>query len=95
VAGSLILTAGMLVGNIVVAAFRQDYCPPDMLGRVVVGMRFLAFGAIPVGALLADGLGTAEGVRTAIWATPAVNALSGVFLLRSAKDLPANCRIDI
>jgi hypothetical protein len=63
--GIVVMTAGLLIGNILVAAFRQSYCPPGMLGRAVAGMRFLSFGAIPVGALLAGSLGTALGVRNA------------------------------
>jgi MFS family permease len=93
VAGSLMLSAGTLVGNILVAAFRQAYCPPEMLGRVVAGMRFLGFGAIPVGALLAGALGTAMGIGNALWAVLAVNALTALILLspalRSDRDLPA------
>jgi len=56
-------------------------------------MRFLAFGTIPLGALLAGGLGTALGVRAALWVILASYALSGLLLLtrdvRTRKDLPA------
>ena len=86
------MTAGMLIGNIIVAAFRQAYCPPDMLGRVVAGMRFLAFGAIPAGALMAGSLGTAFGVRNALWSSIGAYVLSRAFLftpaIASARDLP-------
>jgi Transmembrane secretion effector len=91
--GAVVMTAGLLIGNIIVAAFRQSYCPPGMLGRVVTGMRFLAFGASPVGALLAGGLGTALGVRNALWCALGVAALSGALLFRPAflshRDLPS------
>jgi hypothetical protein len=64
-----------------------------MLGRIIAGQRVLAYGTIPLGALLAGGLGTALGVRNALWAVLGVNALSGTFLLtpaiRSAKNLPS------
>jgi hypothetical protein len=33
-------------------------------------MRFLAYGMIPLGALLAGALGTALGVRDALWIVP-------------------------
>ncbi|MCL2584941.1 MAG: hypothetical protein FWE35_21070, partial [Streptosporangiales bacterium] len=59
----------------------------------VTGMRFLAFGAIPVGSLLAGALGTAIGVRDAVWVFLAASALTGVFLcapaLQSTRDLPS------
>jgi hypothetical protein len=92
VAGAVVMTAGMLIGNIIVAVFRQSYCPPGMLGRVVAGMRFLAFGAAPAGALLAGTLGTAVGIRNALWLALGVQALSGTLLCTRAvlthRDLP-------
>lgn len=93
VAGAIVVNAGILAGNITVGAFRQGYCPPELLGRVITSMRFLGFGAIPVGALLAGALGTAFGVRDALWMFLAANVLTGVFLctptLRTARDLPS------
>ena len=92
VIGAAVVAAGIVVGNIIIGSFRQAYCPPEMLGRVAASMRFLAFGAIPLGALLAGGLGTALGVRNALWVILASYALSGVLLLtrgiRTCRDLP-------
>jgi predicted MFS family arabinose efflux permease len=92
VIGAAVVAAGIVVGNIIVGSFRQAYCPPEMLGRVGASMRFLAFGAIPLGALLAGGLGTALGVRNALWVILAIYALSGMLLLtrgiRTRRDLP-------
>ena len=91
--GSAVVAAGIASQNIIVASFRQAYCPPWMLGRVTASMRFLVFGAIPVGALLAGGLGTALTVRGALWIIFAVYALSGTLVLtraiRTDKDLPS------
>ncbi|HEX6449159.1 MAG TPA: MFS transporter [Trebonia sp.] len=93
VAGAVVLNAGILAGNIIAGSFRQQYYPPRMLGRVVAGMRFLAFGAIPVGALLAGALGTALGVRDALWVSLGANALTGAVLcvpsIQAARDLPS------
>jgi MFS family permease len=92
VIGAAVVAAGIVVGNIIVGSFRQAYCPPEMLGRVAASMRFLAFGAIPLGALLAGGLAVALGVRYALWVVLALYALSGVLLLtrgiRTRRDLP-------
>jgi hypothetical protein len=92
IVGTLVLNAGILAGNIIAGAFRQGYCPPEMLGRAVACMRFLGFGAIPVGALLAGTLGTALGVRDALWVSLAANALTGALLctpaILSVRDLP-------
>jgi hypothetical protein len=70
-----------LVSNILAATFRQSYCPPEMLGRVVANMRFASWGTIPLGALLAGALGTALGVRTALWVLLGGYALSSLVLL--------------
>jgi hypothetical protein len=92
VAGSAVASAGIAVGNIISGSFRQAYCPPSMLGRVTAGMRFLAFGSIPLGALLAGCLATALGTRNALWVILAGYALSGALLLTPAmvspRDLP-------
>jgi MFS family permease len=92
VIGSLVAYAGMAVGNIIIAAFRQSYSPPGMCGRVTATMRFLIFGTSPAGALLAGALGTWFGVRDALWVLLGAAALSGTLLLTrpltASRDLP-------
>jgi hypothetical protein len=91
-AGTGLMAAGIVIGNIVAVSFRQAYCPPDMIGRVTASGRFLAYGASPLGALVAGALGTAFGVRTALWLIVTVFALSSTLLLasrmRQHRDLP-------
>ena len=65
VAGNLIVFVGVLVYNVTISAFRQAYCPPNILGRVVASMRFVLFGTMPLGALLGGALASAWGPRTA------------------------------
>lgn len=55
-----------------------------MLGRATAGMRFLVFGTIPLGALLAGYFATALGTRNALWIILASYALSGALLLTPA-----------
>ncbi|HMD24049.1 MAG TPA: hypothetical protein VKH61_08105 [Streptosporangiaceae bacterium] len=92
VASTAVIAGGIVVGNVIVGSFRQAYCPPSMLGRVTASMRFLAYGAIPLGALAAGALGTALGVRGALWVVQAAFAASGLFLLtahiRTVRNLP-------
>jgi Major Facilitator Superfamily len=92
-AGSAVVAGGITVGNVIVRSFLQGYCPPSMLGRVTASMRFLAQGAIPLGALLAGALGTALGVRNGLWVILVIFAGSGSFLLtshiRTVRNLPA------
>jgi predicted MFS family arabinose efflux permease len=90
--GSAAVAAGAVIGNVIVGSFRQMYCPASMLGRVVASMRLLSYGAIPLGALLAGGLGTILPVRAALWIVLAIYALSATLLLtrafREDRDLP-------
>jgi predicted MFS family arabinose efflux permease len=92
IVGSAIVGAGGTAGNIILVSFRQTYCPPPMLGRVTASQRFLVYGTIPLGALIAGGLGTVLGVRNALWVMLSVFALSGTVLLtrafRTDKNLP-------
>jgi len=90
--GWLILI-GVLIYNVNVTAFRQAYCPPAILGRVVASMRFVLFGAVPMGALAGGALATAIGPRSAILVLLAGNLLSTLALvlspLRRMRDLPS------
>jgi phosphatidylglycerophosphate synthase len=80
------------IDRIIAASFRQEYCPPAMLGRVTASMRFLAFGVIPLGVLLAGTPGTALGVRNGLRVILVIVAASSLFLLtpriRTARNLP-------
>ena len=64
-----------------------------MLGRVTATMRFLLVGTNPLGALMAGGLATWLGVRSALWIMIGIAVLSGALLLtrtfRGLRDLPA------
>jgi MFS family permease len=95
--GSALIAAGIVVSNVIAGSFRQEYCPPSMLGRVTASMRFLAFGMIPLGALLAGALGTALGVRNGLWIVLAIFAVSALVLLtphiRTTRNLPARPRV--
>lgn len=92
-AGSAVVAAGIIIFNTVAGSFRQAYCPRSMLGRVTASMRFVVFGTVPVGALLAGALGDGLTVRAALWITLAIYALSGTLLLTPAlcgqRDLPS------
>lgn len=92
-AGLLVMSIGIVVSSVIIASFRQAYCPPDLLGRVTASMRLPMYGAMPIGGLLAGGLGSVLGVRPALWIMSAWVALSGLILLCSAirhgRDLPA------
>ncbi|GGX53356.1 MFS transporter [Streptomyces noursei] len=91
--GGFGVCAGVVGGNILKASFQQAYCPPALLGRVTASAAFLNYGTLPLGALLGGALGTALGVRTALWITTAGVPLAALILLaspiRTARDLPS------
>jgi MFS family permease len=84
---------GIMIYNVTITAFRQAYCPPELLGRVVASMRFVLFGTVPLGALTAGVLASALGPRPAVLVLLAGNLLSSLVLylspLRTMRDLPA------
>ncbi|MEV4443254.1 MFS transporter, partial [Streptomyces sp. NPDC049577] len=92
-AGGFCVSAGVVAGNVLKAGFQQRYCPPELLGRLTASTAFLNYGTIPLGALLGGALGTALGLRTAMWITTAGIPLAGLVLLLSpvgrSRDLPA------
>lgn len=92
VAGALPLYVGILVYNVTIGAFRQTYCAPRVLGRVVATMRVVLFGAVPVGALSGGLLAGLLGPRTAVLVLLIGNVTPGLVLtaspLRRMRDLP-------
>ena len=93
IGGVLIGATGVTMSNIIMATFRQTYCPPGMLGRVTATMRFVIMGTSPFGALAGGALGTWLGPRNALWVVLSILAVSGTPLLNSGfirhRDLPS------
>ena len=93
VAGSFVMFTGILIYNVTISAFRQGYCPPAILGRVVATMRFVLFGSMPLGALLAGVLAQGLGPRDALWILLGGNVVLPAIVLLSSpliatRDLP-------
>ena len=87
--------AGMFVvaGNVVRGAWRQRYVPIRLMGRVVTTTQLVNFGTMPVGGLLAGGLGSTLGVRATLAVMAGVILASSLVFLLSPlcglRDLPA------
>lgn len=64
---------GAILYNVSQISLRQTVTPPAMLGRVNASMRFLVWGALPLGGFAGGALAGAAGTRTAIW-TGAIGA---------------------
>lgn len=92
VIGGIAIGTGVVAGNVIKNSFRQAYCPRDLLGRIVVGMQFLNYGAIPVGALLGGALGSQCGLRPTLWIMLSGVAVAPLVLLvgpiRQHRNLP-------
>lgn len=68
-------TAAAAVYNITQVSLRQTVTPARMQGRMNATMRFVVWGALPLGSLLGGGLGRLVGLRTTLW----VSAIGGTF----------------
>ncbi|MFI5434385.1 MFS transporter [Rhodococcus sp. IC4_135] len=98
-AGGIVMIAGVVSCNVVLGSFRQSYCPPDRLGRVVATSMFLLHSTIPLGALLAGFLGDLVGLRGTMWIMAGLIAPCGLVLLlsplRGVRDLPSRPAISL
>lgn len=59
--------AGTTVANIQVVSLRQALTPNTMLGRMNASYRFVAWGTVPLGALLGGVLGSTVGLRATLF----------------------------
>ncbi len=80
--GGFVVGCGVVSGNVLKDSWRQLCCPRHLLGRVLVSMQVLNYGAIPAGALLAGTLGNTIGLRPALWVLTSGLALATLTLLR-------------
>ncbi|WP_323138081.1 MULTISPECIES: MFS transporter [unclassified Streptomyces] len=96
--GGFLVGIGISVANIVVGSFRQTYCPPHMLGRVVATAMMINHSTIPVGSLLGGVLGDTVGYRPAMWIMTGLVAPCGLILvmspMRRERDLPGTYELE-
>ncbi|MFF1945970.1 MFS transporter [Rhodococcus qingshengii] len=94
--GGFVMVAGVVSCNVVLGSFRQTYCPPELLGRVVATSMFVLHSSIPLGALLAGFLGDRAGPASTMWIMAMLIAPCGLILLvspmRKRRDLPSLAR---
>jgi MFS family permease len=76
--------AGWSVQNVAQVSYRQAATPERLLGRMNATVRFLMWGAMPLGGLLGGGVATLAGVRAAVWLCAAGSMLAVVPLLAPA-----------
>jgi MFS family permease len=90
-AGGLIFAGTGVIFSVTTRTYRQIASPPELLSRVMATVRFVSWGAIPVGGLTAGALAGPLGVQTTllIVAVFAVLAPLALFLspIRGRRDL--------
>ncbi|MFG2071755.1 MFS transporter [Nonomuraea maritima] len=64
--GNVVFSVGVVVLSVVTRTYRQITSPPELLPRVMATVRFVSWGAIPVGGLVAGALAGAFGARTTL-----------------------------
>jgi MFS family permease len=85
VLGNVVFAAGVVILSVTTRTYRQLATPPDLLPRVAATVRFVSWGAIPVGGFLAGLLAQATGARVALFVFAAATLLAPLALLRSPR----------
>jgi MFS family permease len=88
--GVAVTSFGQVLYNIAQMSYRQALCPPGLLGRMNASIRFLVFGALPLGGLLGGLAGERLGVHPTLWLCGVGLALTPVPLLVSPLRRPAS-----
>ncbi|RKT53348.1 MFS transporter [Saccharothrix australiensis] len=83
VVADLALAYGATVYNIVQVSYRQAICPDHLLGRMNASVRFVVWGALPLGGLVGGLLGEQVGIMTALWVAMVGRVLAAGWVLCS------------
>ncbi|MDN5705047.1 MAG: MFS transporter [Yaniella sp.] len=78
---SLVTGWAVVVYNIAQVSFRQRLCPKPLLGRMNASIRFLVWGPMPLGSLLAGILGDSLGVSRTMWILAACSLAASIPVL--------------
>lgn len=81
--GNVAFAGGIVIFSTATRTYRQQASPPEMLSRVMATVRFVSWGAIPVGGLVAGLVATWVGARGALVALAAVGVVQVVIVLTS------------
>jgi hypothetical protein len=81
--GFALSTLGTGMTGVITSTYRQKEVPPDLLPRVLATSRFLTWSVAPVGALVAGGLASVTGARTALLIVAAIGLTSPLVALSS------------
>lgn len=91
-AGNLIFAGSTVVLSVTTRTYRMLASPPELLSRVIATVKFVSWGAIPLGGLLAGVLAGPLGARTTLVIFGSLTVLSPIIYLstpiRRMRDLP-------
>ncbi|WP_349425563.1 MFS transporter [Microbacterium sp. LWS13-1.2] len=76
-----VMSFTILLYNITQVTFRQRITPPRLLGRMNASIRFVVWGVMPIGALLAGALGTWIGTVPTLWIAASGELLACLFVV--------------
>lgn len=82
-AGNVVFAGGVVVLSVTTRTYRQTASPPELLSRVMATVRFVSWGTIPVGGLVAGALAGPAGARVTLFAFAAAAVLAPLALLLS------------
>ena len=78
--GSVMLTASVAAFNVCARAAIQRTAPHSMLGRVTASIRVFSRGVLPLGALIAGVIASADSPRTALWVIMSIYVVVPVWM---------------
>lgn len=81
--GDMALAYGAVVYNIAQVSYRQAICPDRLLGRMNASVRFIVWGALPLGGITGGLLGEWLGVRSTLWVAMVGGSLAAAWVLFS------------
>ena len=81
--GNVIFAGGVVVLSVTTRTYRQIASPPALLSRVMATVRFVSWGAIPVGGMAAGALAGPLGARATLVIVAGIAVLAPVTLLLS------------
>ncbi|BCY15230.1 MFS transporter [Actinoplanes sp. L3-i22] len=90
-AGCVIFSVSTVVLSVTTRTYRMTASPPELLSRVIATVKFVSWGAIPIGGLVAGALAGPLGARTTLLLFGALTAISPLIYLfspiRKLRDL--------
>ncbi|MEO7267864.1 MAG: MFS transporter [Knoellia sp.] len=81
--GNLVFAGGIVIFSTATRTYRQQVSPPEMLSRVMATVRFVSWGALPIGGLIAGLVATWVGARWALVAFALVGIVDVAIVLMS------------